>query len=186
MAVLPIITVPNPILSKKTEKVKEFGKALEKTIKDMRDTLDAAHEPEGAGLSANQVGISQSICIVRDFKETEEIDEKDLTNGDEPKMDTEILKEVVLINPKILSSSKEKYMDWEGCLSVPGLYGNVERPLKIRVSYQDERGKSKKLNAKGFFARVIQHEIDHLNGILFTSKVRGNLVSEEFFNEAKS
>ncbi len=182
MAVLPIVTVPNPFLNKKTQRVTDFGKALEKTIKNMQDTLDAAREPEGAGISANQVGISQSICVVRDFEEAEDGDEIGLLNDDKPTINTEVFKETVLINPKILSYSRATDIDWEGCLSVPGQYGNVKRPLKIKISYQDEKGKFKKLNATGFFARVIQHEIDHLNGILFTNKVIGKVVPEEFFN----
>ncbi|HOM78115.1 peptide deformylase [Patescibacteria group bacterium] len=193
MAVLPIVTIPNPALNQKTNKVKEFGKSLEKILKDMRDTLDAAKEPEGAGISANQIGIPLSVCIVRKFyfstKENEECNSpsEDFTKKEnlqkEGNINTNQFEEKILINPKITSTSKEADIDWEGCLSVPGLYGKVKRPYKIKVSYTDETGKIQKLNATGFFARVIQHEIDHLNGILFTSKVIGNLVGEEFFND---
>jgi peptide deformylase len=172
MAILPIIEIPHPLLKKQTKKVTNFGKEAQDTIKNLKDTLVSAKKPEGAGLSANQIGVSKSICVVRDFY-------TDPNDPDEIK--PELFNETVLINPKILSTSKETEIDWEGCLSVPDRYGKVSRPIKIKIKYQDETGKERKLNTKGFFARVIQHEIDHLNGVLFTEKLIGKTVPGDYF-----
>jgi len=169
MAVIPIVEAPSKILNEKTKKVRSFEIETQKTIKDLKDTLDEASDPEGAGLSANQIGISKSICVVRSFFQDPLDETKDL------------FEEKILINPKITSKDAEEEEGWEGCLSVPNTYGKVFRSKKIRVRYQDETGQKQSLTAKDFFARVIQHEIDHLNGILFTSKVVGDTVTEDFF-----
>ncbi|MBD3366514.1 peptide deformylase [candidate division WWE3 bacterium] len=173
MAIVTIVKAPNPLLDKPTETVEQFGKNTEtaETIKDLKDTLDAASEPEGAGLSANQIGINKNVCVVRKFFQ------------DPMDPNTQLFEEKVLINPKITNSSKETETDWEGCLSVPDTYGKVTRPTKIQITYQDESSTSQKLIAEGFYARVIQHEIDHLNGILFTSKVEGNTVTGDYFKD---
>ena len=177
MAVLPIIKVPDPVLSEKTRKISDFGEETHKIIRNLKDTLDVASDPEGAGISANQVGISKSICVVRNFLP---IQEGEATQeGDEES----IFDELVLINPKIVSLADETDIDWEGCLSVPNVYGKVPRSIKIKFKYKDENGAPKRLVAKGFFARIIQHEIDHLNGILFTQKVVGKTVPGEYFSK---
>lgn len=174
MAVQKILEVPNPILSTKTTKITKFDEEIGKLVTDLKDTLASAHDPEGAGLSANQIGITKRVCVVRDFKDNLPTNE---ANSVSP------FAEKVLINPEIISKSKESDTDWEGCLSVPNQYGKVTRATKIKIIYQDERGKNMKLNATGFFARIIQHEIDHLNGIVFTERVRGKLVPESFFHD---
>jgi len=171
MAVVPIIETPNKILDKKTKKVGSFETETQKVIKDLKNTLDKAQDPEGAGLSANQIGISKSICVVRNFfldplNETEEL-----------------FDERVLINPKIVSKDSEEEEGWEGCLSIPNTYGKVLRSKNIKIRYQDEAGQKQNLKTGGFFARVIQHEMDHLNGILFTSRVIGDTVTGDFFKE---
>ncbi len=169
MAVVPIVKKPNPILDNKTEKVTDFGKETQDIIKNLKDTVDAAEDPEGAGLSANQIGVPKQICVVRNFIQ-------DPLNPED-----QFFKETVMINPKITSKSSEKEVDWEGCLSVPDTYGKVSRSIQIKVEYQDEEGKPQKIKAQDFFARVIQHEIDHLDGILFTSKVKGETVDSDYF-----
>lgn len=170
MAVIPIVKTPDPILNKKTKKVREFGKSTKKIIKDLKDTLDRASDPEGAGLSANQIGVPKSICVIRNFF-------PDPLNPEE-----DLFEEKVLINPKIISKSKETELEWEGCLSVPDTYGKVSRSTKIKVRYQDEQGETHQETAHDFYARVIQHEIDHLNGILFTSKLEeGKTVTGDYF-----
>lgn len=169
--VKPIVTVPNTVLDKKTEKIKKFKSAETKQlVKNLRDTLEVASEPEGAGLSANQIGVSKSVCLVRNF----------FLDPLEP--EKELFVEHVLINPKIVFMSKEEEVGWEGCLSIPNTYGKVPRAHSIKVSYRDETGAHKNLTAEGFFARVIQHEVDHLNGILFTTKVEGKTVPESYFD----
>ena len=171
MAVIPIVEAPNKILNEKTKKVRGFEGETLKIIKDLKDTLDKARDPEGAGLSSNQIGVQKSICVVRNFF-TDPLDET-----------KNLFDERILINPKIVSKDSEEKEGWEGCLSVPNTYGKVLRSKKIKVRYQDMIGQKQSFVAKDFFARVIQHELDHLNGILFTSKVTGDTVTEDFFNE---
>ena len=161
MAVIPIIADPNPTLRKKSAVVKKVDSTVEKTVRNLIDTLNVAKDPEGIGISASQIGVPEKICVVRKFEPDPEDPEK------------ELFTDVVLINPKIIKSSKEKSFGLEGCLSVPDIYGQVERPKKIRVKALNEKGAPLQINASGFFARVIQHEIDHLNGILFTDKMIG-------------
>ena len=170
MATVHIVKAPNKILTEKTKRVRVFEGETQKIIKDLKDTLDKARNPEGAGLSANQIGAPKSICVVRNFF---------MDPLDESK---ELFDEKILINPKIVPKDLEKEEGWEGCLSIPNTYGKVLRSKRIKVRYQNEIGQKQSLDAKDFFARVIQHETDHLNGILFTSKVVGNTVTEDFFN----
>jgi peptide deformylase len=167
MSVVPIVTIPDPILTTKTSKVKVIDDVVKQNIQDLRDTLSVAKDPEGAGLAASQLGISKQICIVRNFFQ------------DPANTHKIIHQDFVLINPKIISTSKETEIDWEGCLSIPDTYGKVERFSKIKITAEDEHGDEFKLKADGFFARTIQHEIDHLNGILFTDRVIGRTISEQ-------
>ena len=170
MAIKTIITIPNPILRKPTSKVKDFGADLQNLIKDLKDTLESAEEPEGAGIAATQIGSDKRICIVRDFFE----------NPANPKQIA--FNDYVLINPKIISNSKDTDIDWEGCLSVPDQYGKVQRYKKLKVNYEDTKGNKMRIKAHGMLARVIQHEIDHLDGILFTDKLIEDSVSETEFD----
>lgn len=167
MAIRPIITVPNKVLKEKTEKVKQIDEAVLGIAKDLMDTIKVAKDPEGAGLAATQIGVSKRMCVVRNFFK----DPQDLNKV--------LSEDIVLINPKIVSRSKETEIDWEGCLSVPNVYGKVERYQKIKVSALGVDGKDIKFKASGFFSRTIQHEIDHLDGILFTERVIGKTITEE-------
>ncbi len=171
MAIRKIVTVPNEILRQKTQRVRAFDQTLQDLAQDLIDTVRNAQEPEGAGLSANQIGVNKSVCVVRKFRE--DIDGQPSTE------ETEM---IVMVNPEIIKFSKETETDWEGCLSIPDKYGQVKRSKKIKVKYKGIGGKQRTLNASNFFARVIQHEIDHLNGILFTDKVQGKLVNDDYFN----
>ena len=144
---------------------------LKKIAKDLLDTVRVAKDPEGAGLSATQIGISKRMCVVRNFFE-------DPLNPDEVRSD-----DIVLINPKIIQYSEEKNVDWEGCLSVPDAYGLVERAEKIKITAKDIDGNIIKIKAEGFFARTIQHEVDHLDGILFTSKIEGKTLTQKEFDK---
>jgi peptide deformylase len=107
------------------------------------------------------------MCVVRNFF----VDPKDSQNM--------LSENIVLINPKIISKSKEVETDWEGCLSVPDVYGKVERYKKIKIYAVGIDGKDIKFKASDFLARTIQHEVDHLDGILFTDKVVGKTITEE-------
>ncbi|PFA68993.1 peptide deformylase [Bacillus sp. AFS015802] len=154
MAILPIVMHPNAILEKECEKVTEFDKKLKKLLTNMYDTMI---EADGVGLAAPQVGIDLQVAIV------------DI--GDDSGT-------IELINPEIIESDGSQ-TDLEGCLSFPGLYGEVTRPYSIRVRTQDRKGRTIEFQAQDFLARAIQHEIDHLHGILFTSKVEKYVTEEE-------
>lgn len=166
MAIREIVKVPNKILDTKLTEVTEITPEILEMVKDLKDTLANSSIP-GAGLAANQIGLNKRICIVRDF----------YPNPNNEK--EEMFREYVLINPKITIDSKKEGLDWEGCLSIPNTYGLVKRLKKIKVEALNEEGNKVKFTAEGFFARAIQHEVDHLNGILFTSKVVGKTKTEK-------
>ncbi|MCA1053461.1 peptide deformylase [Rossellomorea aquimaris] len=154
MAILPIVMHPDPILEKECEKVTAFDKKLKKLLNNMYDTMI---EADGVGLAAPQVGVDLQVAIV------------DI--GDDSGT-------IELINPEIIEVNGSQ-TDLEGCLSFPGLYGEVTRPDSIKVRTYNRKGKLIEFHAKDFMARAIQHEIDHLNGILFTSKIERYVTEEE-------
>ena len=170
MAVKPIITIPNKLLEDPTEKVGKITDYIKDVAEDLMDTVLKAEDPEGAGLSANQIGVNKRMCAVRNFYE-------DSKTGNVSSEDT------ILINPKIISHSNETGMDWEGCLSVPDVYGQVPRFKKIKIKAKGIDGQKVRLTASGYFARVIQHELDHLEGILFTERVQGKTITEAEFEK---
>src|SRR5690606_1007447 len=141
-----IVKYPNEILEVECEKVLTFDRKLSKLMKDMYDTM---LEADGVGLAAPQVGVPKQIAIV------------DI--GDESGL-------IELINPVILEQRGEQ-IGPEGCLSFPDLFGEVTRADYVKVRAQNRRGKTFIIEANGFLARAIQHEIDHLHGVLFTTKV---------------
>lgn len=151
-----ILTVPNPILRKKAKEVNKIDKKVQKVFKDLIDTLIAQKEPKGAGLSAPQIGQSVRIFAI-------------MTKG-KPK---------IFINPVIVKQSKKtlsrvlpkEKLYLEGCLSIPKYYSFVDRSYKITISYLDESGKRQKATYKSTSAAYIQHEYDHLEGILFVDHV---------------
>lgn len=145
---LKIVKIPNPILNKKTAAIKKFDAALVKLAEDMIATCKSV---SGIGLAAPQIGKSIRMCII------------DLEHMGLPPF--------ALVNPKIVKRSVKKVEMEEGCLSIPGIFGIVQRPEKITVQTMSLDGKKMKLDASGMLARVIQHEVDHLDGILFTSKM---------------
>ena len=148
MANLKIIKYPNSILTKKAQKVKDpLDPKLQRLISRMTETLKST--PEGKALAAPQVRESVRLCIVQEEDKT-----------------------LVFINPQITSMSKEKITELEGCLSFPGTYLPIARSSKIKVRYLDEKGKKAKIKAEGFLARALQHEIDHLDGILIINRTK--------------
>lgn len=153
MANLEIITLPNPILRRKAQPVNRFDAALQDLVNSMIETMRAA---PGVGLAAPQVGISDRIIVV-------EYPEDD-TQEDSPK------KLYVVVNPELKEVSEETEMGIEGCLSIPNLHGEVERSLAVIVKGQTRHGQAIKIKAKDWLARIFQHEIDHLNGIVFTDR----------------
>ncbi len=152
MAILPITMFGDKILRKKVNKVKAVDNEIIELITNMSDTMRNAN---GIGLAANQVGANRSIFIV------------DLSNVEEH----EEFKPLVFINPKIVKHSEEQTVFEEGCLSIPDIRGDVERPGAITIEYQDAELKEQTMDADNLLARVIQHEYDHLLGILFTDLV---------------
>ncbi|TKC18613.1 peptide deformylase [Robertmurraya kyonggiensis] len=154
MTVRAIVTYPAEILEQECELVTVFDKKLVKLLNDMYDTMI---EFDGVGLAAPQIGINKQIAVV-------DIDDESGT--------------IELINPEILETSGED-LGVEGCLSFPGLYGEVTRPYYVKVKAQDRKGRPFVIEAEDYLARAIQHEIDHLHGILFTSKVSRYLKEEE-------
>ena len=167
MPVRQIVTISDPVLRKKAQKVSGIREEDKKLARDLLDTLEVAKDPEGAGIAATQIGVSKKMCVVRNFY------------PDPAKSGEYTHEDYVLINPKIVSTSKETEIDYEGCLSVPNVYGKVARYKKIKVDALDVSGERIKIKAQDFFARTIQHEIDHLEGILFTDRVIGDVITEQ-------
>ncbi len=145
MAVRIIRKDTDPVLRKKAKDIQEITPAILRLLEDMAETMDAAN---GVGLAAPQVGIAKRIVLVK-------IGENELLE---------------LINPVILKQSGDE-VDVEGCLSFPGLYGEVARATEVAVEALDRQGKKKTIKGTGLLARALQHEIDHLEGVLFVDKV---------------
>ena len=166
MAILKIAKMGHPILLQKAKKVDDPTDPKIKTlVNDMLETLDDLGN--GVGLAAPQVHVSLQVVIF----ETASNDGKEVNL-------------ITLINPKIDVLTKETSIDWEGCLSVPGLRGQVIRPNKIKYSGLDLKGNEIETIAEGFNARVVQHECDHLFGILYPHRMK-DLSSLQFVSEAK-
>lgn len=143
MAIRNVVQVGDAVLRQKCAPVEKFDEALWKLLDDMKDTVKSE---EGAGLAAPQIGVSLRVVVV------------DVEEG-----------YFEFVNPVIISQKGEQ-CDWEGCLSVRGQSGTVCRPQKVKLSYYDRKGEKYFLQAKGFFAKAISHEVDHLDGILYIDK----------------
>jgi peptide deformylase len=154
LPILKVINYPAEILEQTCKPVIKFDRKLAKILDDMYDTMI---EYDGVGLAAPQIGLDARIAIV-------DIDDE--------------LGTIEMINPIILETSGEQTGP-EGCLSFPGLFGDVTRPNFVKIEAFDRKGKKYKLEAEEFLARAIQHEIDHLDGILFTTKVTRYLEEDE-------
>ncbi|MCM8734507.1 peptide deformylase [Azospirillum sp. A1-3] len=146
MARLPILVAPHPILKRKAQPVAEVDARVVKLMDDMVETM---YDANGIGLAAPQVGVLDRVIVV------------DVHEKGEP------ANPMRLANPEIVWSSDEKSVCEEGCLSVPEQYAEVTRPQRIRVRYLDEKNQQQEMEADGMLATCIQHEIDHLNGVLF-------------------
>jgi peptide deformylase len=153
MTLRQIVTLPDPVLRRKAKPVTRFDKELQILIDDMIETM---RDAPGVGLAAPQVGISERVIVI-EYAEDEE-------NEDAPK------KLYVMVNPEIKTVSSETEEGIEGCLSVPGWQGDVERALSVTVKGQTRRGQPMRVKAKGWMARIFQHEIDHINGVVFTDR----------------
>lgn len=145
---LKIVTIPDLILTKKTSLIKEVDSTTKKLVGDM---IEVCRKANGIGLAAPQIGKSIRLCIIN--------------------LEHMGLLPFALINPRIIKKSWKKIEMEEGCLSIPGVFGIVKRPERIKVEAQNLNGEKNVFYATGMVSRVIQHEVDHLDGILFTSKM---------------
>lgn len=161
---LPIVQYNDPILRKKGAKVDDFGAALGALARDMIETMHAA---PGIGLAAQQIGKALQLCVV-DVSQVDDNFDWEL-DGNRPPL--ELIMPMVIVNPEVTVHPVEKEIIEEGCLSFPGIRGDVERRDEITVKYKDAGGVPHELVCNGMFARCIQHEADHLNGVLFIDRM---------------
>lgn len=145
MAVLPIRIVPDPILRRKAKRVRSIDGSIQKLINDMRETM---HSASGVGLAAPQVGVPLRVIVI-DIPEQEEIS---------------------LVNPEIVRRKGERLVN-EGCLSVPGYIGEVKRSESVTVKGRDQTGKEIRIKAEELLAQALEHEINHINGILYIDQL---------------
>lgn len=161
MAILPILEVPDPRLKTVSEPVTVFDDELKTLVSDMFETM---YDAPGIGLAAIQVGVPKRILVI-DLQEPAEHDHE---HGEHCDHDHEVVRDPkVFINPEILNPSEDLNVYSEGCLSVPEQYADVERPAAITARWQDENGKQYEEQMDGLLATCLQHEMDHLEGILF-------------------
>ena len=167
MATRTILTLPDPRLRLVSKPVGKVDAAIRKLVEDMFETMYGA---PGIGLAAVQVGVPRRVVTM------------DLAKKDEPKNPK------VYINPEILWASEERSTYEEGCLSIPEYYEEVERPAQVKVRYTDLDGNAQEVEANGLLATCLQHEVDHLNGVLFIdhiSKLKRSRVIKKFAKAAK-
>jgi peptide deformylase len=163
MTLREIVTLPEPVLRRKAKPITKFDKDLQTLIDDMIETM---REAPGVGLAAPQVNVSQQLAEIEYAADEDDEDEtEDAEENPKPAKPKQLF---VIINPEIVKTSEEKVNGIEGCLSIPGLVGEVERHEAIQVKALNRYGKPVKLKVDGWLARIFQHEIDHLNGVLFT------------------
>jgi peptide deformylase len=167
MAKREILVLPDPRLRKVADEIETIDASIKTLAKDMLDTM---YDAPGIGLAATQIGEMKRIVVM------------DLAKDGEPP------ETLIMINPEIISSSDELSVYEEGCLSIPEYYEEVERPAQVRIRFTDLDGKVHEEDADGLFATCIQHEIDHLNGVLFVdylSKLKRDRVLKKFTKAAK-
>jgi peptide deformylase len=167
MMIKPLIILPDPVLRQVSAPAERVDAELRKLADDMLETM---YDAPGIGLAAIQIGIPLRMLVIDLAKE-----------GEEPAP-------LVVINPEILHSSDEHSVYEEGCLSIPDYYAEVERPATVRAKFLDRDGKQQEISAEGLLATCLQHEIDHLNGVLFIdyiSKLKRDMVLRKFKKLAK-
>lgn len=171
MALLDIVTLPDKILRSRTQPVTRYDGELQQLIDDMIETM---REAPGVGLAAPQIGQAIKLTVIETLPEVDE-------DGHEIEDSRELY---VITNPEIVWTSRKMVKGIEGCLSIPGYLGEVERYESIRVRALDRHGKKIKLRLNGWTARIFQHEIDHLNGVLYIDRLtdQDNFWTEEEFD----
>ncbi len=166
MTIKRILTEPDPFLRKKSENVKKVDGDTRQLMDDMLETM---YNAPGIGLAAIQIGVPKRVIVM------------DISKGEEKKP-------LYFVNPEIIWSSKEDATYEEGCLSVPGQFAEIDRPDKCHVKYLDYYGNKKELKAEGLLATCIQHEMDHLKGVLFIdylSKLKKTLITKKLSKQKK-
>lgn len=167
MTIRPILHIPNDVLRQVAKPVETVNDEIKTLIKDMFETM---YDAPGVGLAAPQIGELHRVIVMDPSKE-----------DDEPNP-------IAMVNPEITWSSEETWVYQEGCLSIPEYYEDVERPVKVRVKYLDEKGAEQELEAEELLATIVQHEIDHLDGKLFIdylSRLKRDRVTKKFQKIAK-
>ena len=168
MTIKPLIILPNPILRQVSKPVERVDSDTRKLAGDMLETM---YDAPGIGLAAVQVGVPRRMLVI------------DLSKEGDPK------EPQVFINPEILASSDDRSVYEEGCLSIPDYYAEVERPATVTVKYLDANGVEQTVEADGLLATCLQHEIDHLNGVLFIdhiSRLKRDMVIKKFTKAART
>ncbi len=162
MAIHPIITIPDPVLRKEAEPIERVDDDLRRLMDDMLATM---YDAPGVGLAAPQIGISRRLIVMDAARDDEERDP------------------LIMVNPEILDLSDEMRVHEEGCLSIPEVTAEVERPAELRVAFLDREGKPQEVELEGIWATIVQHEIDHLNGVLFIdylSRLKRDMIVKKF------
>jgi len=167
MTIRKILTEPNPFLRQKSQPVDKVDNSIRKLMDDMLETM---YNAPGIGLAAIQIGVPKRIIVLDISKNPEKKDP------------------MYFVNPEIVSASKDDATYEEGCLSVPGQFAEIDRPDKCHIKYLDYNGSAKELKAEGLLATCIQHEIDHLEGILFIdylSKLKKSMIIKKLSKQKK-
>lgn len=165
MTILPIVVAPAPLLKMKSEPVETITPEIKQLLDDMLDTMYASN---GIGLSAVQVGVLKRVIVVdTEWESPRYRTEGEERSGEKPKPG----KPIKMINPEIVESTPDESPYLEGCLSFPGQFSEVVRPSGIRVKYLDENGKEHQIDADGLLSTCLQHEIDHMNGVVFVDHI---------------
>ncbi len=182
MALLPIIVAPDPFLKQVSEPVAKVTDDIRRLMDDMLETM---YEAPGIGLAAVQIGVAKRVIVI-DLGKPKTGDDEDA----EPEKDTRIERRpMYFVNPEIVWASDEYVVCEEGCLSVPELYDDVERPGRVKVRYLDYHGAAQEIDAEGMLAVCIQHEMDHLEGVLFIdhlSRLKRSMMLKKLAKSRKS
>jgi peptide deformylase len=168
MALLPIITIPDPVLRKEAAPVERVDQALLNLAEDMLATM---YDAPGVGLAAPQIGILRRLIVM------------------DPSRDEDAKSPLIMVNPVILELSDAMRVHDEGCLSIPDVTAEVERPAIARVAYIDPEGKPQETTLEGIWSTVVQHEIDHLNGVLFIdylSRLKRDMIVKKFTKQKRT
>ncbi|WP_272955627.1 peptide deformylase [Affinirhizobium pseudoryzae] len=168
MTIKPLIILPDPLLRQVSKPIEQIDADVLKLADDMLETM---YDAPGIGLAGIQIGVARRILVVDVSREGEE------------------KQPLVVINPQILTSSDERSVYEEGCLSIPDYYAEVERPAAVTMEYVGRDGKQHRMEADGLLATCLQHEIDHLNGVLFIdhiSRLKREMVIKKFTKAAKT